>query len=162
MKNLLFLILLSTIRILPQISSLNSSASVFVKVPLSITAVNANLDFGEIILAGSVINATVLPNQGAQFTVQGTPGRSIIITFSNITLSNSQWVSTYGGTSSTLSFIANVVDGSGSTILSGGSKLLSTGGGVGALTLKVGGAISIAANKPHGNYTGQFSFTVSY
>lgn len=162
MKKFILLLLVLFLQVFPQTGSLNSSATLLVKVPLSITAINANLDFGEIILAGNSLTPSVPPSQGARFIIQGTPASNISITFNSITLDNNQWVNTYGGTAGSLIFIPEVHDGFDNQIISGRSYLLSSGTGTGELNFNIGGSLTIPANQPPGDYTGQFFFTVSY
>ena len=76
---LLFLLgLLLSINLYAQESS-NGTASVNVIRPLSIEAINPDLDFGDIILTGAQFIATVSPLSGAEFQVIGNPAWNVII-----------------------------------------------------------------------------------
>lgn len=162
MKKLLFFLVFIAVHAFPQTGSLNSSAALLVKAPLSITAINSTLDFGEIILTGNPFTPSVPPSRGARFIIQGTPARNVTVTYNSITLNNNLWVNNYGGKAGSLVFTPAVRDGSDNQILSGNSYLLSSGAGIGVLNFNIGGSLIIPANQPPGDYTGQFSFTVSY
>jgi len=144
-------------------------ASVNMIKPLAITAIGGEIDFSEIILTGTPRNIVLSPQNGKIFKVEGHPNRNIIITFSSQPLTNSQWVSNFGGTIGTINFSPSVVHtGANSSysnpisITSGSSITLPNSQGIGNLYIWVGGSISIAANQPHGDYIGTFNLTVSY
>lgn len=153
-------------------SSANASATVTanLKKGLSMTALDASIDFGEIILtAGTAQTNSVAANSGAKFQVVGHPGKAVNVTFSNATLDNSAWVLANGGSNGTLSFVPTVEQTGGnstyssaSAVTSGNSINLVNNSGDGYLYLWVGGSISIASNQAHGDYTGTFSVTVAY
>ena len=157
---LLFLLgLLLSINLYAQESS-NGTASVNVIRPLSIEAINPDLDFGDIILTGAQFIATVSPLSGAEFQVIGNPAWNVIITFNSITLDNSEWVSVHGGTSGQIPFTPHIIQESGTDIISGNNYQLS--GTLGILRLYLGGDINISANQPYGDYTGTFTINISY
>lgn len=143
-------------------NSISGTASVYAAVPLSIQAVNPNLDFGEIILTGSSFTASVAPQNGADFRITGHPERGVTITYSSITLDNSQWVNLYGGTVGQITFTPYIIRDDNTIILSGNSYILSNDLLGGTLRMFIGGSIDIAAIQPHGDYTGIFAITVSY
>jgi hypothetical protein len=140
--------------------SASGPATVYVVRPLSIEAINPNLDFGDIILSGAQFVVSVPPLSGAEFKVIGHPSRNIIITFNSITLNNSQWAGIYGGTNGQIQFTPHVSQENGTDILSGNSYQLS--GTLGILNLFLGGSINVSANQPYGDYTGTFTINVSY
>lgn len=159
MRLLSLLFILFSINLYAQVSS-SGTASVIVIRPLSIEALNPNLDFGDIILTGSQFTVSIIPLNGAEFKITGQPARDIIITFNTITLGNSNWVSIYGGTAGQIQFTPQVTKDDGSGITSGNSYQLS--GTSGILSIFLGGTINIAANQPSGDYTGTFLINVSY
>lgn len=152
-------------------SSASATATVLaqLKKGLSISLIGGNLNFGEIILNGSPQSPTIDPSTGANFRVIGHPNKSVVISFNNVTLDNNAWVSSNGGTNGTMVF-APVVKHTGSNssyqsasdVVSGNSYTLVNVSGDGYLYLWVGGSLSIAANQPHGDYSGTFSITVAY
>lgn len=152
-------------------SSASATATVLaqLKKGLSISLIGGSLDFGEIILNGSPQSPTIAPSSGANFRIIGHPNKNVVITFNNVTLNNNAWVSSNGGTNGTMVFTPSVKQtGSSSTyesatdVVSGNSIPLVNVSGDGYLYLWVGGSLSIAANQPHGDYTGTFSITVAY
>jgi len=152
-------------------SSASATATVLaqLKKGLSISLIGGSLDFGEIILNGSPQTPSIAPSAGANFRVIGHPGKNVTISFNNVTLNNNAWVSNNGGTNGTMVFTPSVKHtGSSSTynspvdVTSGNSVALVNVSGDGYLYLWVGGSLSIAANQPHGDYTGTFSITVAY
>ncbi|NPV11699.1 MAG: DUF4402 domain-containing protein [Ignavibacteria bacterium] len=152
-------------------SSASATATVLaqLKKGLSISLVGGNLDFGEIILNGSPQTPSIAPSAGANFRIIGHPNKNVTITFNNVTLNNNAWVSSNGGTNGTMVFTPSIKQtGSSSTyesatdVVSGNSIPLVNVSGDGYLYLWVGGSLSIAANQPHGDYTGTFSITVAY
>ncbi len=163
--------ILFTAGIISAQSSASATATVLaqLKKGLSITQISGNLNFGEIILNGSAQNQSILPSAGVLFRVIGHPNKSVTITFGNVNLNNNDWVSTNGGTNGTMVFTPVVKHtGSSSTynnpndVASGNSYNLVNVSGDGYLYLWVGGSIAIAANQPHGDYTGTFNITVAY
>jgi hypothetical protein len=152
-------------------SSASATATVLaqLKKGLSISLVVGNLDFGEIILNGSPQTPTINASAGANLRIIGHPNKNVVITFSNVTLDNNAWVSSNGGTNGTMVF-APVVKQTGSSstyqspsdVTSGNSYSLVNVSGDGYLYFWVGGSLLIAANQPHGDYTGNFNITVAY
>lgn len=165
----LYLFILIQISLAQNIFSSSATASVNMIKPLSITALNSTIDFGEIILSGSSFIKNLEPSQGAIFRVEGHPNRNVIISYSYTTMSNAQWVSQYGGTLGSLNFYPDVVHtGASSTyqnpvpIINGGSYQLVNSGGIGLLYVWVGGSIKIFSDQPAGDYSGTFNIMVSY
>ena len=145
--------------IFAQISA-NSSAtvSIYLTKGLSITNVDAAIDFADYVAAGEAGSSSVTPGTaaGANFKVTGEAGKTVTVTYSNASLGNG---------SNTLTFVPNVDQtgnnssySSASDIASGGTATL-TGGD---LYLWVGGDITIPNSVSEGTYTGTFNFTVAY
>ena len=145
-----------------QTASTTASGRVNAVQPLSITSTGGALNFGDIILTGSLANYQITPALGQQFRIVGNPSRSVSITFNQISLSNSVWVSLNGGTTGTLVFIPAVVNSVNNPITSGNFYPLVTSGAVAILDIRVGGSISVSSTQPQGDYTGTFTISVSY
>ena len=145
-----------------QTASNTASGSVNIILPISITSVGGNLDFGEILLMGSSTVYQLLPIQGQHFQITGHPGYSVSITFNQVDMSNAIWVSLNGGTVGSLIFAPVVIDSQNEPIVSGNFYPLINNGSTGVLDVMVGGSISVSANQPHGDYIGTFTITVSY
>ena len=164
MKQLLIVFLFTTLFITgnSQTASRTASGRVNAVQPLSITSTGGSLNFGDIILTGSLANYQITPALGQQFRIVGNPSRSVSITFNQISLSNSVWVSLNGGTSGTLVFIPAVVNSVNNPITSGNFYPLVTSGAVAILDIRVGGSITVSSTQPQGDYTGTFTISVSY
>ncbi len=166
MKKLSFVILILSLflteHLFSQVTSTSARGIANLIVPLSITPVSGDLDFGEIILTGTPTTESILPRDGKLFEIIGHPNRFVTITFDNVKLDNSQWVSIYGGNTGTLIFYPDVETDDGTKVYSGDSKRLVRYGLLGKLNLWVGGSINIAANQPQGDYRGLFVISVSY
>ena len=145
-----------------QTASTTASGRVNAVQPLSITSTGGSLNFGDIILTGSLANYQITPALGQQFRIVGNPSRSVSITFNQISLSNSVWVSLNGGTTGTLVFIPAVVNSVNNPITSGNFYPLVTSGAVAILDIRVGGSITVSSTQPQGDYTGTFTISVSY
>lgn len=145
-----------------QTASNTASGSVNIILPISITSIGGNLDFGEILLTGSSTVYQLLPAQGQYFQIMGHPGYSVSITFSQVDMSNAIWVSLYGGTVGNLIFTPVVVDSQNEPIVSGNFYPLTNNGSTGTLDVMVGGSINVSAIQPHGDYVGIFTISVSY
>ena len=164
MKQLLFITLFVAFitSVNCQTASTSASGSANVIQPLSITSTGGSLDFGEIILTGSTASYQITPALGQQFRIIGNPGRSVSITFNQISLSNSVWVGLNGGTVGTLIFGPRVVNTLNNVIVSGNFYPLETSGTVAILDILTGGSITVSSTQPPGNYTGIFTISVSY
>ena len=145
-----------------QTASNTASGSVNIILPISITSLGGNLDFGEILLTGSATSYQMLPAQGQFFQIMGHPGRSVSIIFNQVNLSNVVWVSLNGGTVGNLIFTPDVIDNQNHSIISGNFYPLLANGSTGILDIRVGGTINVSANQPHGDYVGTFTISVSY
>ena len=142
--------------------SQSAGASIFLLSPISITPSSGDLDYGEMILTGSPFTEIKTPAGGKLFIVNGTATRSVSITFSSINIDNWVWVITYGGTNGQITFTPDVELDDGTNVTSGDLFPLPNVLGVGELKVWVGGSLDIAAAQPIGDYTGQFTITVSY
>jgi hypothetical protein len=164
MKQLLIVFLFITLFVTgnSQTASTTASGRVNAVQPLSITSTGGALNFGDIILTGSITNYQITPALGQQFRITGNPGRSVSITFNQISLSNSVWVSLNGGTVGSLTFTPTVVNSLNNPITSGNFYALVTSGAVAILDIMVGGSITVNSTQPHGDYKGIFTVSVSY
>ena len=167
-KLLTFIIICHSILSAQQVSVPGTARVNMIK-PLSITAINNSINFGEIFLTGSAFIYNLHPSQGAVFRIEGHPNRNVIISFSSTSLSNAQWVSQYGGTVGSLNYTPYVVHTGASSVYdlpqvvtNGGSYQLQNVNQNGILYVWVGGTINIQANQPIGDYTGTFNITVTY
>ncbi|MGB9665572.1 MAG: hypothetical protein ACPL25_11745, partial [Ignavibacteria bacterium] len=118
--------------------------------PLSITAINSSINFGEIILSGSAFIYTLHPSQGAIFKIEGHPNRNVVISYNYSSLSNAQWVAQNGGTVGSLNFTPNVVHTGSSPVydlpepvMNGGSYPLPEVDRNGILYIWIGGSLNI-------------------
>jgi spore coat protein U-like protein len=140
----------------------SAMASVNLVVPLSMTAVEGSLDFGEIILTGSSFTQNINPTNGQRFLISGQPNRGITILYTSIELTNAGNPPAMIERIGNLTFTPNVENDSGVSILNGETVTLEDKGNVGEYELWVGGSIFIGSNQPHGDYTGTFTITVNY
>ncbi len=157
-----FIFLFSCNHSFAQITSTSARGFANLIVPLSITPLSGDLDFGEIILTGTPSTETISPHEGKLFEIVGHPNRFVTITFDDVQLDNSQWILIYGGNMGTIIFVPDVELENGKKIQSGDSARLMREGLLGKLRLWVGGTIDIAANQPPGDYRGLFVISVSY
>ena len=160
-KSFILVIIISSFA-LGQVTSADAVVTVNMLSPLSIAAGSGNLDFGEIVLAGSQVTKTIQPVDGQVFNITGQPNLHITITYNSVTLTNSQWASIYGGAIGNIAFVPNVETSNFRKVTSGKNYKLSNKGTIGTLDILVGGTITVAANQPQGDYTGLFTITVSY
>lgn len=162
LKSIFIILIILTSTAISQVTSTDAVVTVNMLSPLAITAGAGNLDFGEIVMAGSPVTKTIQPVDGKAFNITGQPNLHITITYNSVTLTNSQWVSLYGGTIGSFTFTPNVQTSDFKKVRSGKQYKLSNKGTIGTLDLIVGGTINVAANQPQGDYTGLFTITVSY
>ena len=162
LKKIFILIIIISSFTFGQVASADAVVTVNMLSPLSIAAGAGSLDFGEIVLAGSPVTKTIQPTDGQVFNITGTLNLHITITYNSVTLTNTQWVSMYGGTVGNIAFAPNVQTSDFKNVTSGKNYKLSNKGSIGTLDLIVGGTITVAANQPQGDYTGLFTITVSY
>lgn len=164
MKRLLFIFIIVTFVNNAQSQSASSTALGRANIlqPISITSISGALDFGEIILTGTSTNYQINPALGQQFLITGNPGRSVSITFNQITLSNANWVAFNGGSMGILTFMPSVVNSNNNVIISGNFYPLINSGTVAMMYIRAGGSITVSSNQPPGNYSGIFTISVSY
>ena len=150
-------------------ASANANVTAQLKRGLAITNLDGDLNFGEIILDGSVQTPSIAPGSGVRFEVTGHPNKDVTVTFSGVTLDNFAWVIANGGTNGALDFTPSVEEtGSSSTysspnpVTTGDVISLDNVTGTGYLYLWLGGSLDIAANQPYGDYTGVFTMNVAY
>jgi hypothetical protein len=140
-------------------SSAQSSANVKIQVKkgLSITNLDGDLNFGEVILTGNPQVETITPDNGVNFEIIGHPSKSVMITYTADLLS--------GGGSTDLTFspdfkhtAENTSYSSPLDVVSGNSYAL---GAAGKLYLWLGGSVDVEAAEEI-DYTGAFNVTVAY
>jgi spore coat protein U-like protein len=164
---LLVSLFLSTIVSAQNTASESVPVTVQLERGLSITSAD-DIDFGPIVLDGTAQSPSEPPNTGALFTVLGHPTKSVVVTFSNETLTNNNWVTTYGGTNDNLTFTPNVEYTTAPAyagqlpVTSGTGYALTNTGGIGYLYLWAGGSLAIDAAQEPGDYVGTFTITVAY
>lgn len=143
-------------------SSASATAQVLaqLKKGLTLTNLNGDLDFGEIIVTPAPQTPTILPQFGVRFLASGHPNRNVIVTFGPVTLT---------GGSSTIEFTPDVEHtGNVNTytnpapVTSGGSYQLVNTMGTGLLYLWLGGSLAVAANQEAADYSGTFTMSVAY
>lgn len=128
---------------------------------LTISPTNENLDFGLVVLDPSNPPAPVIdPGNGAQFLVNGEPGRNVTISYTDISLAGPSG-------STAIPFTSNLEQTGTSSTYTGASSVVSGStagldGTNGNLYLWLGGNLTVAANQMSGNYSGTFTISVAY
>lgn len=167
MKNILGIAVVMLV--LSQVSFSQSSASMTANATATIVTglscshgTNSDLAFGKIIASGSSGTVVVSPASARSYT-----GGAILTT--GLTSSAAEFVlSGQASTAVTVTLPSSAVTiTSGSNTMSvttftsdaGSTPALSSGG---ALTVKVGGTLAVAANQAAGSYTGTFDVTFAY
>lgn len=140
-------------------ASSSASVSIYLAKGLSITDVDASIDFKEYIAAGEAGSAKVKVGSaaGANFKVTGEAKKSVTITYASVTLTNKN--------SDKLEFVPDVDQTGSSSSYSGASNMTSNSSAslnTGDLYLWIGGDIKIPSKVSEGTYTGTFNFTVAY
>ncbi len=157
----LLVLIFSSVTIFAQ-SSANASTTVKIQLKkgLTISNLNGDLDFGEVILTGNAQTETITPDAGVKFEVTGHPSKSVMVSYVADILTD--------GGSNTLTFnpdfkhtLADPTYTSPADVTSGNSYLLTPSGGVGKLFLWLGGSIEVT-NATEADYTGAFTVTVAY
>ena len=151
-------------------ASANANVLASLKKGLSITNNTGDLNFGDIVLTGSAATPSITPGTGVQFEVVGHPGKSVAVTFANVTLNNDAWVIGNGGTNDNIIFTPNVDQTGSSSSYSSGANNVTSGSsialvndtGIGYLYLWLGGSIAVKANQEPGDYVGTFTMNVAY
>lgn len=136
---------------------------------LNINLVNGDLDFGEVVQSGISTKVTKTPDKGIYLKVNGHPGHDVVIDYNNTLLSNKPWSDSYGGMEGNLLFQPEVEYSNSepdylhaNPVIGGNSYTLSNSIDKASLHLWIGGEIDIPQDQPDGDYSGQFSVTVSY
>lgn len=171
-KNIYVLfVLIATLNIYSQ-TSVNMSTNVTIKISdrIALNKVNGDLDFGDVMYTGSSLNLSKTPDSGIEFEVTGFKNRNVNITYSSsVNLTNAEWVNLNGGTVGIMNFTPYVTHTQGNINYIGAVKLnnnsrvrLSNTKPLGKLYIWVGGSISGNANRPIGDYSGNFILTVAY
>jgi len=154
-------------------STAGTSAPITVSIirALTIQNVAGNLGFQEVIMNGTSQTVSKTNSNGVRFLITGQPNRNVTFSYDvNDQLNNNAWVAANGGTNGTMTFITNNADQTGSnttysnptSITSGSTLPLVNDNGTGELNVWVGGAITVSANQPAGDYVGTFSISVNY
>ena len=160
--NLILLILVFSTSLYAQISA-SATAEVMAQLKrgLTLTNLDGDLDFGEIIVLPTPQTPAITPQNGVRFEATGHPNKDVTVTFSGVTLN--------GENGGTIDFTPNVEEtGSSSTysnanpVTSGDVLPLDNVTGTGYLYLWLGGSLDIAADQIEGDYTGTFTMTVAY
>lgn len=127
---------------------------------LTLTNIDGDLNFGEIIVTPAPQTPTRTPQFGVRFLASGHPNRNVIVTFGQAILT---------GGSSSITFTPNVEHtGNVSTytnpspVTSGSSYQLVNTFGTGLLYLWLGGSLAVAANQEAADYSGTFTMSVAY
>lgn len=149
-------------------SSINVSVSIVSG--LAINTLKNNIDFGSVIQSNSDQYLSESPEFGAKFEVLGETRKRVIINYSsNVVLSNSNWVTSFGGNTSTIEFTSSVQHTRRNqnyvnprNLRNGRTIRLRNSNGVGKLYIWVGGDIHVLPNQEIGDYEGTFNITVAY
>ncbi len=153
-------------------STVNSTTQIHATIVqgLSITHEDKNsLEYGEIVLSGQAVTASINPSNGTVLLVAGHPDKNVTITYSPSILSNETWAKQYGGNPSSLIFTPAMVHTGNhnvytnpSKIISGNSYKLNKVKSDGRLYLWVGGSIYVDKLQAQGDYEGVFTVNVTY
>ena len=142
----------------------SANISITIVNSLQINQIKGDLSFGELVVGSVSTKLAKTPNDGILFEVSGQAGRNVVVDYQN-TILNSQSISN----NSTIQFRPKVnttfdsQDYSNATSVSaGGAYQLASNNGDGILYLWVGGEMDIDSKLQSGNYSGDFSVTVSY
>lgn len=129
---------------------------------LQINKLQGDLSFGDFVQTGVSAKMERTPDKGILFEVNGNPGRDVTLDFENVSLGN-------GSENNSLNFIPHLSQTkSNSTYINptevhkGSSHKLENINGTGYLYLWVGGEIMVDKELSNGDYSGDFSVTVSY
>ena len=153
-------------------SSGNDKADVKIQLKkgLSITS-SQGIDFGEVVLSGIDATESILPSAGAKFQVAGHPGKTVVITYSDVTLINDLWAGPLSAPTGTLTFVSDMYETGNDVSYTGEVAVTKNGSaatalenttGTGYLNLWVGGSIDIPAAQASGDYIGEMTVSVIY
>ncbi len=132
-------------------------------------AQKTSLEYGEIVLSGQAVTASIEPSHGAVLLVAGSPDKNVTVTYSPAILSNENWAKQNSGRKSSIVFTPNL-ENTGkndlylnpSKIVSGNSYKLEKVKNDGRLYLWVGGSIYVDKTQADGDYEGTFTVNVTY
>ena len=148
----------------------NASANVRVTIvkALQVSEIQGDLDFGELVFSGASTTVERTPDQGILFAVNGSVGKNVVVDYQNTLLNNVDGLPENPANSS-IEFIPKIkttfADQNYSNpepVSNGGSYQLTDKDGDGILYLWVGGEIDIDSELSSGDYSGEFSVSVSY
>ena len=135
---------------------------------IQISEIQGDLDFGELVLSGVSTTVERTPDQGILFAVNGSSGRNIVIDYQNTLLKNINEIPDKPLINS-IQFIPRInttyADQNYSnpeSVSNGGSYQLKDKDGDGIIYLWVGGEMDIDSQLASGDYSGEFSVSVSY
>jgi len=164
---LLSYILITSIA-LGQGSNATANVSVTIVKALQISQIQGDLDFGELVLGGVSTTLNRTPDQGILFAVNGSAGRDVVVDYQN-TILNNQSDTPENPANNSIKFVprikttfANSSYSNAKPVLSGNSYQLENKDGYGLLYLWVGGEMDIDYELSSGDYSGEFSVSVSY
>ncbi len=128
-----------------------------------------SLEYGEIVLSGQAVTASIEPSNGAVLMVAGGPDKNVTITYATSILSNESWAKQNSGSPSSIVFTPDIENTgknnsylSPSKIVSGNSYKLEKVKSDGRLYLWVGGSIQVDKAQAQGDYEGIFTVNVTY
>ena len=148
----------------------NESANVKITLvkALQISEIQGDLDFGELLQTGASATVERTPDQGILFSVNGSPGKNVVVDYQNTLLNNTS-DTPENPSNSTIEFVpqinttySDINYSNAEPVSNGGSYELENKDGDGVLYLWVGGAMDIDSELSHGDYSGEFSVSVSY
>jgi len=128
-----------------------------------------SLEYGDIVLSGQALTASIEPSNGALLLVAGGPDKNVTITYSPTILSNETWANQNSGKKSSIIFTPDL-ENTGknnlyvnpSKIVSGNSYKLEKDRSDGRLYVWVGGSIYVDKIQAEGDYEGTFTVNVTY
>jgi len=127
---------------------------------LTLTNLDGDLDFGEIIVTPAPQAPAITPALGVRFLASGHPNKDVVVTFGPATLTGG--VSTIvftpdvEHTGNSITYVNPIV------VTSGGTYQLVNTTGTGLLYLWLGGSLAIAADQEAADYSGTFTLSVAY
>lgn len=174
MKKLILLAVLMSLSSFAYSQS-NASATSDVNISLirglTLNTYGANtLNFGEIVVTASSQTESISNENGQIFHATGHPWREVHVNYSEeVVLNNEAWVTTNGGTPSTITFVTNIASGTLEPVFENNPVPSGTVGmfmpnefGIGEGYLWIGGEIEILANHPAGEYVGELQVSIAY
>ncbi len=132
---------------------------------IQVSTLSGDLDFGEIVKSGVSSKLTKKPGEGVLIEVNGHPGKSVIVEYTNPLLANFDAV---GINEPVINFNPVLTSSPDqnyietSLLKSSSSMTLADNNGYGKQYIWVGGELEIDKDAPHGNYQGTLTLTISY